>query len=64
MGCQCLQDMKAKHEKETNLKAERDLMAKEAADKEAAAQVKHCKTCLYSETARTLATQPAGSVHV
>lgn len=47
-GCQSLQDMKAKHEKETNLKAERDVMAKDAADKEAAAQVKHCCTRQYS----------------
>ena len=31
--------MKDKHEKETDLKAQRDLMAKGAADKESAAQV-------------------------
>ena len=39
-----LQDMKEKHEKETNLKAQRDLMAKDAADKGAAAQV-HTSSC-------------------
>lgn len=36
-----MQDMKDKHEKETNLKAQRDLKAKDVADKEAAAQVHH-----------------------
>ena len=34
-----LQDMKERHDKETVLKAERDLLAKDAADSEAAAQV-------------------------
>lgn len=38
-NCVKVQDMKDKHEKETNLKAQRDLMAKDAADREAAAQV-------------------------
>ena len=37
-----LQDMKEKHEKETSLKAERDSMAKDAADREAADQVHSC----------------------
>ena len=34
--------MKEKHEKETSLKAERDSMAKDAADREAADQVHSC----------------------
>ena len=37
--------MKERHEKETNLKAQRDLMAKDAADKEAAAQVQMSVLC-------------------
>jgi len=35
--------MKEKHEKETSLKAERDSMAKDAADREAADQVHSCR---------------------
>lgn len=36
MVCGVPQDMKEKHEKETALKAERDVLAKDAVDKEAA----------------------------
>ena len=34
-----MQDMKEKHEKETALKGDRDLLTKDAADREAANQV-------------------------
>lgn len=38
--CGAHQDMKEKHEKEAALKVERDVLAKDAADKEAANLVK------------------------
>ena len=43
--CQLHQDMKERHEKETTLKAERDVLAKDAANKQAADQASFCDIC-------------------
>ena len=40
--CTLYQDMKERHEKETALKAERDVLAKDAANKQAADLVRFC----------------------